>query len=151
MKGKIRIMITINCKECGKPYTDRVDPRVNINNGGYIICPKCAMNIKPKRFTFGMLQDAVYNKYIEKFMNDYCITERQLSKFLAISQSFIYNLKTGKIKSIKRFERMCLKIYNETIITDKNSCSNFIDKKRGFLVWIKKIKNMEKRYYGKIV
>ena len=39
-------MRTLPCKECGQPYTDRIDPRVDPANGGYIICAYCAMGVK---------------------------------------------------------------------------------------------------------
>jgi len=39
-------MRTLPCKECGEPYTDRIDPRVDLAKGGYIICAYCAMGVK---------------------------------------------------------------------------------------------------------
>ena len=45
MKTNLR---TLPCHVCGLPFTARIDPKVNLDRGGYVICTDCS-NMLPQQ------------------------------------------------------------------------------------------------------
>ena len=98
---------TLPCKICGQPYTDHINPAVDPEKGGYIICARCSMRladapppevmIDPDR-----LLDAIKDKGLARFRKSLGLTQDDLAGRLGIKRTQYYKIeKSQYIPSVR--------------------------------------------------
>ena len=107
---------TLPCKICGEPYTDRIDPKVNPEKGGYIICAKCSMSLadaypeKAKQIEIDPKEvvDAIKDKKLSQFRKSLGLTQEDLAGRLGLKnrqyRSIEKNQYIPSVKVLRKFE-----------------------------------------------
>lgn len=102
---------TLNCEVCFEPYTDNIDPRVDVNKGGYIICPYCAMKPVKKKVDIDprKLIDAIQSRKLSIYRKELELTQDDLAERLGIKRRQYYKMEKGQYlptdKTLRKFER----------------------------------------------
>jgi len=110
-------MRTIPCKVCGKPYIDRIDPRVDPANGGYVVCMKCSMGMADgvtHHKAHGMINlvellDSITGFTLPKYRLQYGYSQKELAKRIGISTRHLRRMEGSTsvpdVKIVRRIEK----------------------------------------------
>ena len=112
---------TLPCKICGKPYTDRIDPKVNLERGGYIICAKCSMGLADAvtqqkergEIDFNELVNAIQSNKLSKFRSRYGFTQNELARRIGVTPRHLRRMEDSSyIPNSKVIRKMEIKLKN---------------------------------------
>jgi len=110
---------TLPCKICGELYTDCIDPRVNLERGGYIICARCTIRLADApapevEFDPDALVDAISNKKLAQFRKSLGLTQDDLAGRLGIKRTQYYKIEKGQyvpsLRVLNKFKRKLLRV-----------------------------------------
>jgi len=93
---------TLPCSVCGGLYTDIIDPAVNPEKGGYIICAKCLMRFADQldkedgQINYDELLTAIEKKKLPQFRIRYGLTQNELAGRMGITP-----------RHLRRIEKSC--------------------------------------------
>ena len=105
---------TLPCKICGELYTDRIDPKVNPEKGGYIVCARCSMKLAdapPPEVVIDpeKLVDAIEDKTLTRFRKLLGLTQDDLAERLGIKRYQYWKMEKGKyipsVRVLNKFKR----------------------------------------------
>ncbi len=105
---------TLPCKRCGEPYADRIEPRVNPERGGYIICARCTMGLvssKPKEVEINPddFIKALEKGQLKKYRDGLGLSQKELAEKAGLSKRHLIRLEnfsfTPGLKILRSIER----------------------------------------------
>jgi ribosome-binding protein aMBF1 (putative translation factor) len=120
-KGDSDFIRTIPCRICGKPYTDLIDPRVNPEKGGYIVCARCSMRLADSvthqkergEIDFNELVNAIQSKKLSKFRSRYGFTQSELARRIGVTPRHLRRIEDSTyIPNSKALRKMEVKLKN---------------------------------------
>lgn len=107
---------TLPCKICGEPYTDNIDPTVDPERGGYVICARCSMRLAdapPPEVEIDSqeLIEAIKDKKLAQFRKSLGLTQDGLAARIGIKRTQYYKMEKGQyIPSLRVLNRFKSKL-----------------------------------------
>lgn len=92
---------SLPCKICGQLYTDNIDPRVNLDKGGYIVCARCTMAVadalvKKVDINPVALVDAIKDRKLAKFRKSLGLTQEDMASRMKIGRTQYFKIENGQ-------------------------------------------------------